>query len=95
MCVFLYLCACLRFDIYVYVLIFRYMCLSLGHWDGVFDPVQTLLFGPYGVATTSRLLKSISLFCKRALQKRLYSAKETYNFEEPTDRSHPIPSTPT
>jgi len=27
---------------------------------------------------------------KRALQKRLYSAKETYNFKKPTNRSHPI-----
>ena len=26
---------------------------------------------------------------KRALWKRLYSAKETYNFKEPTNRSHP------
>jgi len=32
----------------------------------------------------------IHLFCKRALEKRLYSAKETYNFKEPTNRSHPI-----
>jgi len=44
----------------------------------------------YGVATMSRLLKIIGLFCKRALQKRLYSAKETYNFKEPTNHSHPI-----
>jgi len=44
----------------------------------------------YGVASTSRLLKMISLFCKRALQKRRYSAKETYNFKEPTNQSHPI-----
>jgi len=44
----------------------------------------------YGVATISRLLKIIGLFWKRALQKRLYSAKETYNFKEPTNRSHPI-----
>jgi len=43
-----------------------------------------------GVATISRLLKIIGLFCKRALQKRLYSAKETCNFKEPTNRSHPI-----
>jgi len=28
---------------------------------------------------TSRLLKITGLFCKRALQKRLYSVKETYN----------------
>jgi len=34
------------------------------------------------VATISRLLKIIGLFCKRTLQKRLYSAKETYNFKE-------------
>jgi len=46
---------------------------------------------PYGVATISRILKIIGLFCKRALQKRLYSAKETYNCKEPTNCSHPIP----
>jgi len=44
----------------------------------------------YGVASISRLLKMIGIFCKRALWKTLYSAKETYNFKEPTDRSHPI-----
>jgi len=44
----------------------------------------------YGVATISRLLTIIGLFCKRALQKRLYPAKETYNFKEPTNRGHPI-----
>ena len=35
----------------------------------------------------SRLLKIIGLFCKRALQKRLYSAKETYNFKDPITQS--------
>jgi len=44
----------------------------------------------YGVDTISRLLKIIGLFCKRALQKRRYSAKETYNSKEPTNRSHPM-----
>jgi len=43
----------------------------------------------YGVATMSRLLQIIGLFCKRAVEKRLYSAKETYNFKEPSHRSHP------
>jgi len=38
----------------------------------------------------SRIDKIIGLFCKRALQKRLYSAKETYNFIDPTNRIHPI-----
>jgi len=45
----------------------------------------------YGWASISRLLKIIGLFCKRDLQKNLYSAKETWNFQEPTYRSHPIP----
>jgi len=44
----------------------------------------------YGEATVSRLLEIIGLFCKRALLQRRYSAKETYNFKEPTNRSHPI-----
>jgi len=43
----------------------------------------------YGVATISRLLQIIGLFGKRALYKRRYSAKETYNFKEPINRSHP------
>jgi len=46
--------------------------------------------GLYGVASISRIDKIIGLFCKRALLKRRYSAKETYNFIDPTDRSHPI-----
>ena len=45
-----------------------------------------------GVATISRLLQIIGLFCKRALQKRLYSTKETYNFKEPNNHSHPMVS---
>jgi len=44
----------------------------------------------YGVATFSRIDKIIGLFCKRDLQKGRYSAKETYDFIDPTDRSHPI-----
>jgi len=44
----------------------------------------------YGVAMIRRLLKITSLFCKRVLQKRLYSAIETCNFKGPPNRSHPI-----
>ena len=44
----------------------------------------------YGVALISRINRIIGLFCKRALLKTQYSAKETYNFIDPTDRSHPI-----
>ena len=53
----------------------------------IYSPILLHL---HGVATISRLLKITGLSCKRALYKRLYSAKETYNFKEPTNRSHPI-----
>jgi len=57
----------------------------------IFPPTSCLyLAQTYGMATISRLLKITCLFCKRDLQKRLYSAKETYNFKEPTSCSHPI-----
>ena len=49
-----------------------------------------LHFHTYGVATMNRLFKMIGLFCKRGLSKRLYSAQETYDFKDPTNRSHPI-----
>ena len=44
----------------------------------------------YGVATISRLLKIIGLFCKRALFKRLYPAKQTCSLIDPAKCSHPI-----
>jgi len=43
----------------------------------------------YGVATISRLFK-IVLFCKRVILKITYSAKETYDLKELTNRSHTI-----
>ena len=44
----------------------------------------------YGVATISRLLETIGLFCR--ISSVLYGsfAKETYNFKEPSNRSHAI-----
>ena len=42
------------------------------------------------MALVSRIDKITGLFCKRALQKRLYSAKETCIFDAPTNNSHPI-----
>ena len=44
----------------------------------------------YGVATASRIDKIVGLFCKRDLYKRLYSAKETCNVIDPTNRSQPV-----
>jgi len=44
----------------------------------------------YGVATISRLLKMIRLFCRISSLLQGSFAKESYNFQEPTNRSHPI-----
>jgi len=50
--------------------------------------MQIPLHHSYGVATISRLLENILLFCKREPYKRdLYSAKETYIFKEPNSKS--------
>jgi len=51
-------------------------------------PIYT--YSLYGAGTSRRTLKIIGLSYKRALWKRRYSAKETYNFKQPTNRSHPI-----
>jgi len=55
-------------------------------WNGATADARRL----YGVATIGRLIKIIGLFRKRALLKRRCSAKETYNFKEPTNCSYPI-----
>ena len=52
------------------------------HMSGRISPCQ--------VARISRLPKNIGLFCKRTLEKRLYSTKEIYNLKEPTNHRHPI-----
>jgi len=45
----------------------------------------------YGVATICRLLEIISLCCRISSLLQGSFAKETCNFNEPTNRSHPIP----
>ena len=69
-----------------------YVCVCVCIYDYMYCHVTLVAMGSrlYGVATISRLLKIIGLFCKRALLKRRYSAEETYTFKEPTNRSHPI-----
>jgi len=44
----------------------------------------------YGVATISRHLKIIGLFCRISSLLQGYFAKETSNFEKPTNHNHPI-----
>jgi len=54
---------------------------------------RTFLIGlggyKYGVATVSRIDKIIGLFCRMLSLLEGSFAKETYNFIDPTDRSHP------
>jgi len=45
----------------------------------------------YGVATVSRIDKIIGLFCRISSLLQASFAKETYNFIDPTNQSHPIP----
>ena len=68
---------CVCIVMYLYIYIYTYLC--------VYSCI-------YGVATISRLPKIIGLFCKRALEKRQHSAKETFDFKEPTNCSHPVVS---
>ena len=70
---------------HIYRSLFMYLCeLILVTWH------ITWPFHTYGVVLASRIDQIIGLFCKRDLWKRRYSAKETCNFKEPTNRSHPI-----
>jgi len=87
--------SCVRHDSFIRVMWLIHVCdtNSAGVWSDLFICTKWLMYVrnmTYGVATISRLLKIIGLFCKRALSKRRYSAKETYSFKEPTNRSHPI-----
>ena len=66
----------------------------------IINSYYTIIYILYSYSTCNRWIrciideydadKIIGLFCKRALLKRLYSAKETYDLIDPTHRSHPI-----
>jgi len=44
----------------------------------------------HGVATISRRLKIVCLFCRISSLSKVSFAKDTYSFKEPTNRSQPI-----
>jgi len=52
--------------------------------------ICTFTYIYYGMATISRLLKIIGLFCRISSLFKGFFAKETYDFKGPTNRSHPI-----
>jgi len=86
-CVSISVCVCLC--VCVYMMYVRCAHTAAAEWPQMVD-LCVLLCCMHGVATISRLLKIIGLFCR--IQFLLYGsfAKETYNFEDPTNRSHPI-----
>jgi len=57
-------------------------------WHASFDCMTCL--SSYEVPTISRLPQTLGLFRKSAPKKKLYSAKETYIFKEPTNHSKRI-----
>ena len=79
--------ACARVYIVVYLSVCLSVCLSV--YLSVYHSV-CLSESVYGVAMISRLLQMIGLFCKILSLLQGSFAKKTYNFEEPTNRNHPI-----
>ena len=82
---------------YVYIYIYMYInvCVNIhiGGTPSIYLSIYEYMYinmYTYRVALVSSIDKIKGLFCKRALQKKQYFAKETYNFKEPTSRSHPI-----
>jgi len=85
------LCVCVR----VCVCVVRVRVFMCGEYIHINGSVYTypcmcgenvhIIESAHTCACVSRILKITGLFCKRALQKRLHFAKETYDFKEPTN----------
>jgi len=76
---------CIRIYAYTHtnIRIYSYICIRIHRHTHI-------LIYSYGVATISRLLKIIGLFCRIQSLLQGSFANETYNFKEPTNQSHPI-----
>ena len=66
------------------------MCEYAIHQIGKYTNVHHIRLAYHGVATISRLLKIIRLFCRISSLLQSSFAKETYNLKEPTNRGHPM-----
>jgi len=90
MCVYTHLHICIY--VYIYTCVYIYMCIYIHIYihREIFMYIHIDTWYVLWVATISRLLKLIGLFCRRALRKRTYSAKAVYNLKESTNHSHPI-----
>jgi len=87
-CVYTCMCAYMCVDyMCVYVCVYNmcvyiYMCIRICLCRAARQSRGSAFVNAFGrlLKIVSRLLKMVGLFCTRALLKRLYSAKETYNF---------------
>jgi len=73
--------------VYIHIYTYIYLSLSISPSFNLFPYVYMYI---YGVATFSRLLTIIGLFCRISSLLEGSFAKEIYKFKEPTNRSHPI-----
>ena len=75
----------------IYICIYKYIYICLYTYVSNVNTHSNISQILYGVAMSSRLLKIVGLFGR--ISSLLYGsvAKETYNFKEPINRSHPIP----
>jgi len=92
-CICVFVCVCLNVWVWLSVSVCVFVCvwMHVGVGEYVCVCVSVGLHRlTHGVALVSKIDKIIGLFCKRALEKRRYSAKATYNFIDPINRSHPI-----
>jgi len=92
--IYIYICICIHkytylyIYIYMYISIYIYMPMHSTHTQS--GQILPTFYHACGVAMISRRLKIRGFFCKRTLEKRLYSEKENCNFKEPANRSHHI-----
>ena len=86
-------CAAVCCSLLQYVTVFcsvlQCVAVCCSYWD-MWHPLKDAKIRWYWVATSSRLLPNIGLFCRTMSLVYCFLTKETYVFREPTNRSHPI-----
>ena len=85
------ICTCVYIRTNTYTLSINFRQEHLHNWTGRFYTRLRAIYARFLCINTYGVLKNISLFCNRALQKRPVFCKETCIFKHPTNRSHPIP----
>ena len=95
LCIYLYIYMsiyiCIHIYIYIYIYIYRYTYSAFVYMTkGMCMQMPRLCGTVYGMATISRLLTIIGHFCRILSLLQGSFAKKTYDFKEPTNRSHPI-----